>query len=300
MAGTTQATVAGATPAFAKRKARALIGWLTEEEGSLWLAGRNPQMASDAAFLNRCRVARATVAGRAPHVDSNAISQLPAEIDQHVQSLRLNPWGGQIILESGEPALVDLRQVRALQPVIHIEDARKRVAGIGQTDLGALAELTIPIPPVDPPDPQAIFDQSKQAHLMVSPSPNLRVMGPVTTLLQIPSGARVHVYGFAVGMLPSIVNVIEIGGRFILRDGYHRSIGCLESGITHVPALVKRFATWQEARIPPMGMLSPDVTLGDHPPLLPDYLDERVSAETMAPLVSKMVVIQGLELTPLG
>jgi hypothetical protein len=36
------------------------------------------------------------------------------------------------------------------------------------------------------------------------------------------------------------------------------------------------------------------------PPLLPDYLDDAVSADTLAPLVTKMIVIQALEVTPLG
>ena len=125
-------------------------------------------------------------------------------------------------------------------------------------------------------------------------------MGPVNTLMQIPSGARVQFFGFAVGLMPSLMSVIEIAGRYVLRDGYHRSIGFIESGITHVPALVKSFESWQDAKMPPAGMLSPDVVLGDHPALLPDFIADAVSAETMAPLVSKMVVIQGLELTPLG
>jgi hypothetical protein len=81
MAGTTQATVAISTPAFAKRKARALIGWLTEEEGALWLAGRNPQGASDAALLTRCRQARAAASNRSAHLRQPGIVSSPRRPD---------------------------------------------------------------------------------------------------------------------------------------------------------------------------------------------------------------------------
>jgi hypothetical protein len=95
------------------------------------------------------------------------------------------------------------------------------------------------------------------------------------------------------------MTVARVNGRHFLLDGYHRAFGMLSAGITHAPALVKEFGQLQEAGIP-VGMLSPDVYLGDHPPLLPDYLDDAVSADTLAPLVTKMIVIQALEVTPLG
>jgi hypothetical protein len=300
VSGTTQATVAVATPAFAKRKARALIGWLTEEEGALWLAGRNQQAASDAILIQRCRAARTAASTRAAHTErSDTVSPLPDSLASYVAKLRSNPWGAKTIADAGEPALVDLRYIRAMQPVVHIEDAKKRVAADDPKDLVAIAALSIPIPPTDPPDLQAVFDPSKQAHMMSSPNPNLRVLGQVATMGEMGPGLRVHVFGFAVMLSTSCLNVGGVAGHYFLRDGYHRAIGFLQSGITHVPALVRQYANIQEASMP-AGMLSPDVVLGDHPALLPDYCNDSVSAETMSPLGSKMVVIQALELTPLG
>jgi hypothetical protein len=62
MADTTRATVAVAAPSYAKRKARALIGWLTELEGALWIAGRHQAQAVDPAHVARCQQAREVVA----------------------------------------------------------------------------------------------------------------------------------------------------------------------------------------------------------------------------------------------
>ena len=50
----------------------------------------------------------------------------------------------------------------------------------------------------------------------------------------------------------------------------------------------------------PAGMLPQGAYFGDRPPCLPDYLDDAVSVEVQLPAFQKMVVIQGLEVTPIG
>jgi hypothetical protein len=43
-----------------------------------------------------------------------------------------------------------------------------------------------------------------------------------------------------------------------------------------------------------------DVYLGNRPPLLRDFLDDEVAANVDVPAVQKMIVVQGMELTPLA
>ena len=50
----------------------------------------------------------------------------------------------------------------------------------------------------------------------------------------------------------------------------------------------------------PGGMLPQGAYLGDRPPLLGDFLDDKVSADVTAPAVHKLVVIQAIELAPIG
>jgi hypothetical protein len=40
--------------------------------------------------------------------------------------------------------------------------------------------------------------------------------------------------------------------------------------------------------------------MGDRPPTLSDYLDDDVGVDTFSPITTKMIVIQALEMTPLG
>ena len=47
-------------------------------------------------------------------------------------------------------------------------------------------------------------------------------------------------------------------------------------------------------------MLPQDSYSGNQPPILPDYLNDEVSTAVLVPAVHKMIIIQALELTPVG
>jgi hypothetical protein len=301
MAGTTQATVAIAAPEFAKRKARALIGWLPESEGALWIAGRQVQAQADPANLAVCRAARPRVSDRPEGVDQSGFaSAVPPELQQHIAQLRAHPWGAQTLLEAGEPKLVDLRLIIATQPVIHVEDAMKRVNGLTAGDLPAIARITLPIPPATPELPPVAYDPVKQSHFVSSANPNLRVVGQIGGLtVRNQNGIELPVFGFIIAQPQSYLSVAGLRGRYFLRDGYHRAFGLLKAGITHAPALVRDYPSIEEVRMAP-GNLPIDAFMGERPPMLPDYLDDLVGVDTLAPITSKMIVIQALELTPIG
>lgn len=289
----TQPTLAGPTPGFAQRKARALVGWLPSQEGALWLAGRQMGTASPE-HIAVCERARAVVAARPPGVDQTRLfDPLPAEIESHIEALRADPKSAEMLNASGTPRMVDLTKVCAAQPQIHTEDARRRVEGLDQRALLAIAQVTLPLPsqellPV-------AFDPTKNAWILSSPNPNLRVVGNFSG----PVAPGLTGYGFAVALQKSYLQVAGLGGRYFLRDGYHRAYGLLAAGISHVPALVKDFATFEEVGLP-AGLLPQSTYLGERPPLLPDYLNDQVSVDTLLPITQKMVVVQALELHSIG
>jgi hypothetical protein len=114
-----------------------------------------------------------------------------------------------------------------------------------------------------------------------------------------PVGPGLIGFGFAVAVLPSFLQVAKVQGRYVLRDGYHRAYGFLRRGISTVPAFVRSFGQFEELGLP-VGLLPPSVYLGERPPTLSDYDDDLVSESVMLPASQKMVVIHGLELSPLG
>jgi len=220
-------------------------------------------------------------------------SDLPGAASAHIEALRRDPTGSQILTEAGEPKLVDLSKVCAAQPQILTEDAVKRVQGVRPDDVLTLVQITLPLP--EPGAVPAAFDAAKNAWILSSPNPNLRVTGHFNA--QVAPG--VMGFGFAVAVQKSYLQVAGLGGRYFLRDGYHRAYGLLTAGIRQVPALVKEYDSFEQVAMP-VGLLPQGAYLGDRPPLLPDYLDNRVAADTSLPVVQKMVVVQGLELSSVG
>lgn len=294
MTAPTQPHIASDTPGYAKRRARALIGWLPAAEGAHWLGGRQLAQEPSSAHLALCEAARESVANRPVGVDqSDLFSDLPAEVQAHIAVLLQNTRSAQVLAESGTPRLVDLSRVCAAQPQIHVEDARRRVEDVHATDPLSIARITLPLAS-DEKLPVA-FDQTKNAWILSSPNPNLRVVGHFTGDV----GGGVPGFGFVVMLQQSYLQVAGLGGRYFLRDGYHRAYGLLAAGVRYAPALVRDFASFEEVGLPP-GLLPQAAYLGDRPPLLSDYLDDAVSADTQIPLTQKMIVVQALELNSIG
>jgi hypothetical protein len=295
MEGSSQLPVTASTPSYAKRKARALIGWLSEQEGVLWAAGRDAHAAAtQLEHLDTCKRARQNVDSRSPGVDqSNLFQPVPVELQSHIEALKADPESAQVLSTSGEIQIVDLRRVCAAQPHVLVEDAERRVAGIAAADMLAIALVTLPLPKRE--QFPVTFDPIKNTWLFASPNPNLRVIGNFSTSV----GPGFAGFGFAIGQQQSYMQVAGVNGRYFLRDGYHRAYGLVAAGITHAPALVKDFNTLEDAQLP-AGLLPQSAYLGEKPPLLVDYLDDAVAVDTYIPSTTKLIVIQALEVSSIA
>lgn len=139
------------------------------------------------------------------------------------------------------------------------------------------------------------FDEERRTWLISSGNPNLKLVGHYGERIQ--EGAPLG-FGFNIAIVPSFLQVACHHGRYVLRDGYHRAMGFLAAGITLVPAFVRDFGVAGLGVAP--GLFGTDIYLGERPPVLPDFLDHTVAAAVSIPTVQKMIVIQGMELTPLS
>jgi hypothetical protein len=156
-----------------------------------------------------------------------------------------------------------------------------------------LAAVSLPVP-----EPSALpvqFDESKNVWIFSAPDPNLRIMGRFGGEVQ----PGVVAFGFVVAVTPSFLQVAHVQGRLFLRDGYHRAVGFLRKGITTVPVFTREFGSLERLNLP-VGLLPQPAYDGDRPPYLSDYLDDAVSMEVKLPVLQKVVMIQGLEVTPFG
>jgi hypothetical protein len=190
--------------------------------------------------------------------------------------------------EGWDIAMVDLERVVAFQPHVYTDTTTERVASADPADLRSIAAVTLPINDAAPVSVQ--YDALKQAYVITSPHPNLRVLNPFNA--QLPDGTTA--FGFAVGVTLPFMQVARIQGRYVMRDGYHRAFGLLARGITSVPAYVRDFETTEN--LAPAGMLPHGAWLGDRPPLLRDYHDDRVAEPVNLPSQHRLIMIHALEL----
>lgn len=276
------------------KRARALIGWMPEQEGARWLAGREFSKEGSADHSAICRKARQAVANRPANFgQKDLVTPVPDELMSHLNSLAEHPLGENILKSCGQPQIVDLGRVCAAQPTIDVDASAERVRTLTQSDQLGIAKLTLPTPETEPLP--VTFDATRKAWVFSSPNPNLRAHGQ----FQAPLGPGLMGYGFIIGMQKSYLQVALVNGRYFLRDGYHRAYGLLAKGIHRAAALVKEFDSYEEAMSAP-GSFASHHMLSDRPPVLLDYFDDEVSVDTILPITRKTIVVQALEVDTIG
>jgi hypothetical protein len=267
---------------------------MTPEEAVLVQAGRQMNHPNTPDFEERAKEARAAVAARQAGLDqSDLLETAPSSLAPYIAQLQAHPAGQGMFADGWTIQVADLTRTAAIQPNVFTDQAEDRVRDVDISSLSELASITLPIP--QPSELPAQYDHVRQAWLFASSNPNLRVVGNWGGEIQ----PGVVGFGFAVQFSASFLQVAEFRGRYFLRDGYHRAFGLLKRGVRMAPVFTKSFPTIEAVQLNP-GMLPQDAYLGQRPATLADYLDETVSAEVNLPASQKMIVIQALELTPLG
>jgi hypothetical protein len=300
MASVTQQTIAtGNALGHVTRPARALIGWMPQPEAQLMLAQRMVQLAGNQSHADRASTARETVAARLPLVEElHVLSEPGPELAEHIGALVAQPDYQPFVAEGWTVKIADLSKVIALQPMVFWDHARERTQSAVAGDMPGLARITLPIRLG--PEPLPIqFDPARNTWMITSRNPNLRIVGQFSGPVDVGGGHQVTGCGFVVTISPSFVQVVRHRGRLLLRDGYHRTLGLLAQGITQVPVLFREFGQFEPLGLG-AGMLPEASYLGERPPFLADYLADAVSAEINLPASQKMLVIQGIEMNPIG
>jgi hypothetical protein len=274
--------------------ARILLAWVSESQARAALADGSGagQLTADQEL--RLASARAELMSRPAGVDqAELIRPLPAGMRGYVTRLQADPQAADYFADGFTAALVDLSRLCVFQPSVHLEQVAERVAGVNAEDVAALAEVTLPLDA--PPRVIPQFDQERLTFTTNLASQNLHVVGAFGGPAEddLPPGT-VSV-GFHLRVITSFIQVASIQGRYFLRDGYHRCLGLIQRGVRYAPVLVRRDLPLAEL-VPP-GMLDFEVFMGDRPPVLPDYWDERVSCPVPAAAPRKVIIVRASELS---
>ena len=283
---------------MAYNKGRALLAWLTDDEGKHVLLGHTPGPSDDQArLMAKINLARAALAARPAYEPQPAIVPLDDPRIAAAQAradLKAEFWS-----MAWTVGFVDLREVLTFQKLVSTEGLDARVAP-AVDDTAALFELCLPS--VRPTYPTANFkDHDGKTFTISSLNPNLRIAGADLQEIQlsadpsIPSRAMRAIV-LVLSMGSPYLQIARWSGRTFVRDGYHRAAGLLAKGVHIVPAVIIEARSWKEVvGTAESGALPYDLLFGERPPRLADFWDESVAADGLQPAVRKVVRIRGEE-----
>ncbi|HVP88872.1 MAG TPA: hypothetical protein VMU79_12420 [Casimicrobiaceae bacterium] len=267
--------------------ARALLGWLSDKQARSALTSQRRNVELTDEQRRSVEAARAAVAARASfRAPSPILGPCPEILRAHGVALYAHERFRTFRDEGWQIAMVDLTRVCVVQHTVSGE-SNPMIEGVDPDDLSALARITLPIPNEQPLSYQV--DSQRNVAVLSSLNGNLSIAGFAAQQV-----ARGTLMGFIVDIAASYLQVAEIGGRFVLRDGNHRAASLVRQGITRVPALFRALTHGEDLAVP-KSALSAATYLGEKPPTPLDYWDPAVSASVLVPRRRKFVLIQGLE-----
>jgi len=280
-----------------RRPARALVGWLSKQEGANFILGRNPAPTEDvsaeislAARYAESVAARPAYEPQDPRVKDERFDDLLEEVANRpevIANFHNLAW---------KPAIVDLRKVLSFQKIIFTDHEG------GYDDSSTVSNLMeVCLPSQQPAPPSgAIGDHDGKGFTISSLNSNLRIVGGrlgeahLSPGPGLPASVRVQAVTIFVSMGTSYLQVVRYRDRYFLRDGYHRAGRLIRKGITTVPCIYIEASSFDEMQVPP-GALSYEILYSDHPPTLTDFWDESVSMEVSQLAIRKVIRIRGEE-----
>lgn len=278
------------------RPARALVGWLGDQEAVQALLGRGPVPSDELSPLQQTVTScRSAVERRAPYRvedplvpgDKEYLESIAARTEVKASFAGLE-W---------RPAFVDLSRVLSFQKIIHTDGLEERLVGAVESQ-ERLNELCIPMAQPSPPL-GAFTDADGKGFTISSFNPNLRIAGgqladakfnPAPGLPPV----KMQAVTLLVYMGTSYLQVVRYKGRCFIRDGYHRAAGLVRLGANNVPCIFIEAERYDQVGAA-AGAFSYEILFGDRPPKLLDFWDEEVSKSIKQVSVRKVIRVRGEE-----
>ena len=111
---------------------------------------------------------------------------------------------------------------------------------------------------------------------------------PFTKNLRYAELATRHDYA---GTQANYVQVTRLNSRFLLKNGYHRAYAALLAGLKYLPAVVFEASDFAETGALRPGFFGRELVMSAKPPLLKDFLDDRVMLDVKIRAMRKVIRI---------
>jgi len=278
------------------------LAWMNESDALSVLLGGAPA-ADDDIQEQYCswQEARAALMRRPSFRQSTSLlSTVPHALEQKLSAFQHRPD----VLEALQglewsTGMVDLRYVLSFQRVVAHEEHANRASTVVPEDSGSLFAFCLPEPGIEV-RASGTIDHANKAITFSSQDRNFRIGDPLVVDLDVSSGPgqpirKQKCVGFTVGFSMPFVQVIEYGGRWFLRDGYHRCYGLLRRSIYRIPCVLIKARDFTETGAAAPGFFSQEILFGDRPPFVVDFLDDSVARTTNRLAQQKVIRVAASE-----
>lgn len=165
--------------------------------------------------------------------------------------------------------VVDLKKLLAFQRRLCFDLPEDEVK-LDLARVEDLLEYVLPRSPKESPYTVQSFGEYVEVR---SPNPNFRITF-AESAERHPTSLPFHVsFG------SPYIEVGEYGGRWFLRDGYHRAYRLLQQKIDIVPAVIVHTQTLEELGAAQPWFFSEEILFSDYPPRVLDYLNPKLLVE---------------------
>ncbi len=200
--------------------------------------------ASDSELLQEWSAAKSKLGPPIPRAGAPDVREFaPAEV-AYIRELCAQPWVQAMLkkpaYQEATFKLVEIGPLLAHQPFIDLE----RVDYSPRTGTPAVSELMpicLPRAQPKPLEPPTVTSQNRHSIIIKSRKAHVEAFAPSLPAIE-ESGYEHTLAGVDLHWRVPFVNVVHLGGRYVLRTGYHRTFAAAKSGATHIPCLVRQLS----------------------------------------------------------
>lgn len=267
---------------------RLLAGWTSEAQGQVFAqTGANPERVGS--VLEDIARARVTVRDLTRQLDQSGLTApVPAVLKDLMEQFRATPIGQTAAQDGFDIAIVDIARVIAFQAYVRVPSIELANALLMPSDIRSVASLALSL------------QGQRQFSCSANPFRGSWSIDSADNNLQVIDAFReekepgVMAIGFKFAIRLSLLKVQRYHERWYLSDGYHRAAAMLRRGVRYAPALVRDVSALEDLGC--IGHLPIDSFLGDRPPKVTDYFDDRVSVSLRVPGGPRRYLVQATQI----
>ncbi len=207
---------------------------------------------SEASLLKHWSAAKSKLGPAIPRAGSPDVREFGPSECAYIREVCAQPWVRALLqkpaYQGAKFRLVEIEPLLAHQPFVDLERVDHGSRRLCSPAIAELMPICLPKAQPKPLEPPTVVSQHRHSMFIKTRKAHLEALAP--GLVTIEDGGYEHTFaGVNLHWTVPFVNVVRLGGRYVLRSGYHRVFGAAKLGATHIPCLVRDLANADEGAL---------------------------------------------------